>query len=51
LSDDEKKEKEKQNEDLEDFRKWVKSALGDKITRVEVTFSFLAMLVLIIFSM
>jgi len=36
LSDDEKNEKEKQNSDLEEFRKWMKGILGDKITRVEV---------------
>jgi HSP90 family molecular chaperone len=37
LSDDEKREKEKANEDLEGFRKWLKGVLGDKITRVEVS--------------
>ena len=37
LSDDEKKEKDRQNEDLEGFRKWMKGILGDKITRVEVS--------------
>lgn len=37
LSDDEKREKERQNEDLEGLRKWLKGVLGDKITRVEVS--------------
>ena len=37
LSEDEKREKERQNEDLEGFRKWLKGVLGDKITRVEVS--------------
>jgi heat shock protein beta len=37
LSDDEKKEKDKANEDLEGFRQWMKDLLGDKITRVEVS--------------
>ena len=37
LNEDEKNEKEKKNSELETFRKWLKGALGDKITRVEVT--------------
>lgn len=37
LSDDEKREKERQNEDNEGFRKWLKGILGEKITRVEVS--------------
>lgn len=37
LSEDEKKEKDKRNEDLEGFRDWMKSILGQKITRVEVS--------------
>ena len=37
LSEDEKREKDRQNEDLEGFRKWLKGVLGDKITRVEVS--------------
>lgn len=37
LSEDEKREKERQNEDLEGLRKWLKGVLGDKITRVEVS--------------
>ena len=37
LSEDEKKEKEKANDDSEDFRKWLKDMLGEKITRVEVS--------------
>ena len=38
LNDEEKNEKEKQNSDLEGFRKWLKEALGEKITRVEVSY-------------
>jgi HSP90 family molecular chaperone len=37
LSEDEKREKDRANEDLEGFRKWLKGVLGDKITRVEVS--------------
>ena len=37
LNEDEKNEKEKQNSDLEGFRKWLKGVLGEKITRVEVS--------------
>lgn len=37
LSEEEKSEKQKKDEDSELFRKWLKTALGDKITRVEVS--------------
>eukprot|EP01041_Mallomonas_annulata_P001014 gene1014-1990_t len=37
LSDDEKKEKEKNNVDFEEFRAWLQKLLDGKVTRVEVT--------------
>jgi len=37
MTDDEKKEKEKKNEDSEKFRMWMKAVLGEKITRVEAS--------------
>ena len=37
LSEDEKKEKEQKNNDSETVRAWMKTILGDKITRVEVS--------------
>eukprot|EP01039_Chlorochromonas_danica_P006208 gene6208-6846_t len=37
LSEDEKQEKQKKNDDLETFRIWMKDVLGDRITRVEVS--------------
>jgi heat shock protein beta len=37
LSDEEKKDKDKKNEDLEGFRTWMKGILGEKVIRVEVS--------------
>jgi len=37
LSEDEKAEKTKQNEDIEGFRAWMGKVLGDRITRVEAS--------------
>ena len=37
LSEDEKAEKEKQNEDLEEFRLWFGKVLGERCTRVEAS--------------
>lgn len=37
LNDTEKRAKQEKNEDWEPFRWWIKHALGDKITRVEVS--------------
>ena len=37
LSEDEKKEKQKKNEDLEEFRNWMKGILGQLVTKVEVS--------------
>ena len=37
LSEDEKKEKQKANDDSEGFRQWMKGVLGERITRVEVS--------------
>jgi len=37
LTDNEKKEKKTQNEDLEELRLWIKDILGNKITRVEAS--------------
>ena len=35
LSEEEKKKKEEKNTDSEEFRKWMKEKLGERITRVE----------------
>eukprot|EP00595_Chromulina_sp_UTEXLB2642_P002669 CAMPEP_0196763398 /NCGR_PEP_ID=MMETSP1095-20130614/4014_1 /TAXON_ID=96789 ORGANISM="Chromulina nebulosa, Strain UTEXLB2642" /NCGR_SAMPLE_ID=MMETSP1095 /ASSEMBLY_ACC=CAM_ASM_000446 /LENGTH=712 /DNA_ID=CAMNT_0042116513 /DNA_START=76 /DNA_END=2214 /DNA_ORIENTATION=- len=37
LTEDEKKEKEKSNENTENFRNWIKQVLGDRILRVEAS--------------
>jgi molecular chaperone HtpG len=37
LSEDEKAQKTKQNENIEDFRTWMNKVLGDRITRVEAS--------------
>lgn len=37
LTEEEKKEKQKKNEDLEQFRNWMKGVLGQLVTKVEVS--------------